>query len=65
MLDFERTAYYIENECLEALKTMESDKTPGMDGLPVEFYKVFCNIISNTLINTLWLYLWPRQLLIA
>ena len=23
----------IENECLEALKTMESNKTPGMDGL--------------------------------
>ena len=30
-----------EMECLEALKKMESDKTPGTDGLPAEFYKVF------------------------
>jgi len=26
--------------CLESLKTMESNKTPGTDGIPVEFYKV-------------------------
>jgi len=26
-------------ECLESLKTMESNKTPGTDGIPVEFYK--------------------------
>ena len=30
-----------ETECLQALKKMESDKTPGTDGLPAEFYKVF------------------------
>jgi len=28
-------------ECLGSLKTMESNKTPGADGIPVEFYKVF------------------------
>ena len=29
-----------EKECLEALRDMESEKTPGTDGLPAEFYKV-------------------------
>ena len=30
-----------KKECLEALKSMASEKTPGSDGLPCEFYKVF------------------------
>ena len=30
-----------ENECLKALKKMKNSKTPGIDGLPAEFYKVF------------------------
>jgi len=30
-----------KKECLEALKHMESEKTPGTDGLPAEFYNVF------------------------
>ena len=46
-----------EKECLEALKTMESEKTPGTDGFPAEFYKVFWNDISSTLINALKLRL--------
>ena len=33
-------------ECLESLKNMESNKTPGTDGIPVEFYKVFWNDIK-------------------
>jgi len=28
-------------ECLEALKSMDSDKSPGSDGLPADFYKAF------------------------
>ena len=40
-------------KCLEALKTMESEKTPGTDGFPAEFYKVFWNDIPSTLINAL------------
>ena len=32
---------------------MESDKTPGMDGLPPEFYKVFWRDISSYLISAL------------
>jgi len=35
-----------EKECFEALKKMESDKTPGTDGLPAEFYKVSWKDIS-------------------
>ena len=30
-----------KKECLEALKCMESEKTPGIDGVPAESYKVF------------------------
>ena len=30
-----------EKECLEAVKSMESGKSPGTDGLPAEFYKSF------------------------
>ena len=33
-------------ECVESLKNMESNKTPGTDGIPVEFYKVFWNDIK-------------------
>ena len=32
---------------------MESDKTPGTDGLPAEFYKVFWGDISSFLISAL------------
>ena len=42
-----------KKECLEALKSMDSDKSPGTDGLPVEFYKVFWNNISGPLIEAL------------
>ena len=35
-----------EKECLEALKDMGTEKTPGTDGLPAEFYKVFWKDIS-------------------
>ena len=39
-------------ECLQALKSMKSGKTPGSDGLPVEFYNVFWSEISDCLLNT-------------
>ena len=42
-----------ERECLKALKTMEAGKTPGSDGLPAEFYKVFWTDISIFLIRSL------------
>ena len=40
-------------ECLQALKSMKYGKTPGSDGLPIEFYNVFCNEISDCLLNTI------------
>ena len=42
-----------QTECLQALKKMESDKTPGTDGLPAEFYKFFWKDISSFLIPAL------------
>lgn len=36
-------------ECLQALKSVKPEKTPGSDGLLVEFYKVFWNEISDYL----------------
>ena len=35
-----------ERECFEAVKSMESGKSPGTDGLPVEFHKVFWKDVS-------------------
>ena len=40
-------------ECLEALKDMAAEKSPGTDGLPCEFYKVFWEDIGETLTNAL------------
>ena len=45
--------YLTEKECLEALRSMEPNKTPGSDGLPAEFHKVFWKEISTTLIRAL------------
>ena len=42
-------------ECLDALKNMNSDKSPGTDGLPCEFYKVFWNDLAEILIFKLLL----------
>ena len=40
-------------ECFEAVKSMESGKSPGTDGLPAEFYKVFWKDVSTFLISFL------------
>ena len=42
-----------KTECEEALKCMNADKTPGIDGLPVEFYKAFWDDISTHLLSVL------------
>ena len=40
-------------ECLKALKEMKSRKSPSTDGLPVEFYEHFWNVISEPLLAAL------------
>ena len=42
-----------EKDCAEAVKSMDSGKTPGSDGLPAEFYQVFWKDISFLLISAL------------
>ena len=46
-------AILTEKECAEALKCMDFEKTPGTDGLPAEFYKLFWNDISTYLLSAL------------
>ena len=43
----------IETECLSSLKQMTDSKTPGTDGLPAEFYKLFWSDFSDVLISAL------------
>lgn len=40
-------------ECLNALKDMDSGKTPGIDGPPAEFYKTFWDDLAPRLIASL------------
>ena len=42
-----------KQECAEALKNMDSEKTPGTDGFPAEFYKLFWTDISTPLLSAL------------
>jgi exonuclease III len=39
-------------ECKQAIDNMQSNKSPGYDGLPVEFYKCFWNIVKDMLIES-------------
>ena len=41
------------NECLNALKTMEANKSPGSDGFSAEFYKVLWSDIAPFLVNAI------------
>ena len=38
-------------EVLNALKTMKNGSSPGMDGIPTEFYKMFWNDIKDILVK--------------
>ena len=40
-----------ERECLEVIKSIPNGKSPGTDGLPVEFYKVFRLDIKDILLS--------------
>ena len=48
-----REGLLTEKECLDAVKSMESSKSPGTDSLPAEFYKVFWKDVSPILIGSL------------
>ena len=41
------------NELLTALKQTPNNKSPGIDGIPSDFYKVFWNDIAQYLVNAL------------
>ena len=41
-----------EAELLKIIKTLPNNKTPGEDGLPAEFYKVFWLDIKMLLLNS-------------
>ena len=38
-----------EKECYDAIMSMDCDKTPGTDGLPVNFYRIFWEDIKEVL----------------
>ncbi|MES9884827.1 MAG: reverse transcriptase domain-containing protein, partial [Sedimenticola sp.] len=42
-----------EYECSSAVKDMKNNKSPGSDGLTIEFYKIFWNDIKLHLLNSL------------
>ena len=46
-----------ELECIQAIKDMKNNKSPGSDGIPVEFYKIFWKIIGKYLIDSLTTHL--------
>ena len=38
-------------ECMQALKKMKKNKSPGIDGLPMEFYQQFWELIGEYVVN--------------
>ena len=42
-----------ELECAKALKDMQNNKSPGSDGITVEFYKMFWNTIKKYYVNSI------------
>ena len=41
-----------ETECKDALLSMQLNKSPGLDGLSVEFYKTFWQDVKQLLIDS-------------
>ena len=39
-------------EIQNCIKTFKNNKSPGTDGLPIEFYKIFWNKIKEPLLNS-------------
>ena len=38
-------------ECFRLLDSFVNNKTPGNDGIPIEFYKTFWSVISDSFMN--------------
>ena len=38
-------------ECFRLLDSFDNNKTPGNDGIPIEFYKTFWPVISDSFMN--------------
>lgn len=45
------TSYINKNELKQAINQMENEKSPGIDGIPIEFYKLFRNSLKMTFYN--------------
>ena len=41
------------DEILIAIKSLANEKSPGCDGLTAEFYKTFCNVNGNDLVEVI------------
>ena len=41
-----------ENECTKAIKQIKKNRSPGHDGLPIEFYEKFWPLIKTLLLNS-------------
>ena len=41
-----------KDECDSAIRTFKNGKSPGTDGLPAEFYKMFWNDVIDLVIDS-------------
>ena len=55
----------ILDEIKSTIKSMKNNKSPGVDGLPVEFYKIFWNDIHDILLDSYKHSIGPVYLLIS
>ena len=39
------------NECTIAVKKMKGNKSPGLDGITIEFYQLFWPLLGNLLVE--------------
>ena len=45
------TKFIDKKELQQAIHQMENVKSPGIDGIPIEFYKTFCEISESDLLE--------------
>ena len=50
------------DECVKALDTFDTEKTPGNDGIPAEFYKIFWNSVGELMTEVLNYFFELRQM---